>query len=483
MRYLHFILRNRLNQKYLFIAVAAIITQFIVFKALYPFGDYFTDSYSYINAAANHHAVSYRPLGYSKFLSLVHAVTVSETALLLIQYLLLQLAALHFFFTLLYFYQPGRRTRMGLFAVLLFNPVTLYLCNFVSSDALFAALSLYWLLQLLWTLRRPRLYQLLLQAVLLYFLLEIRFAALYYPLVGIMALLLCRANWWYKLTGSALLVAVSVFCIVSVQRATQSVTGTRVFSAFSGWQWANNSLHMYCYVQHDTSGLPASCVVLDSFVKAWFDTACPRMRQQAYGISTDYMWNPGMPLKQYMEYHRQQKKLRDYFDAWNAVGPVYAEYGRFLVKKHPAAYARYYLWPGAKEYLLPGLELMQSYNQGIDTVDDVAKNWFRYRDNHVACISPGLQEKLLSPFPVIFMLCNTLFAAGLLGFLRAKGFHRAGPLFSRSLLLAAFFWLVNAGFSTAATPSSTRYEAFPMLVLACFCLLTFGWLWRERQRV
>ena len=69
MRYLHFILKDRLNQKYLFIAAAAIIIQFIVFKALYPFGDYFTDSYSYISAAANHHEVGYRPLGYSRFLS------------------------------------------------------------------------------------------------------------------------------------------------------------------------------------------------------------------------------------------------------------------------------------------------------------------------------------------------------------------------------------------------------------------------------
>ena len=358
MRYLNFILKDRLHQKYLFIAATAIIVQCIVLKALYPFGDYFTDSYGYIDAAANHHAVSYRPLGYSRFLWLVHAVTTSETALIFLQYLLLQLAALHLFFTLLYFYQPGRRTGIILFVVLLFNPVMLYLANFVSSDALFAAFSLFWFLQLMWMVRRPRFYQLPLLAVLLYLLLQIRFAALCYPLVGILALLLCRATWWYRLAGGVLLLAAAVFCIVSVQRTTQSATGTRVFSAFSGWQWANNSLHIYCHVPHDTTGLPRNCIALDSVVKAYFDTACPRIRRQPQGISTDYMWDTDKPLKQYLACYRRQHKQPDYFDAWNAVGPLYAGYARFLIKKHPVAYARYYLWPGVKEYLQPELELM-----------------------------------------------------------------------------------------------------------------------------
>ena len=126
---------------------------------------------------------------------------------------------------------------------------------------------------------------------------------------------------------------------------------------------------------------------------------------------------------------------------------------------------------------------MYSYNQGIDTVDDVAKHWFRYRDNHVACVSPGLQKKLLLPFPAIFLLCNIVFAAGLLWCARAKSVLQARPGLLRELLLPAFFWLVNAGFSAAATPSSIRYEAFPLVVLASSCILVSGWLWKARRQV
>jgi len=477
--YLSFILKNQLNRRYLFTAIAAILLQFIVFKWMYPFGDYFTDSYSYIHAAANHNKVSFRPIGYSKFLYAVHAVTTSETALIYIQYLLVQLGALHLFFSVSYFYRPGKMARVLLFAVLVCNPVLLYLANYISSDILFATLSLFWLLQLLWLLHRPRFYRLLLLAGLLFLLLQTRFTALYYPLTGIVALLLLRQKYWYKITGMALLLSVTVFCVVSVQKTTQAATGTRVFSAFSGWQWANNALHIYCHTKPGRDDMPPACAGIDSFVRRYFDTACPRRINAS--ISTDYMWDDNKPLKQYLAYYRQQKDL-GYFNAWHAVAPVYSSYGFYLIKKNPIAYARYYLLPGAKNYLLPSLEVMTVYNQGVDTVDKAAVYWFRYRSAKVHCVSTHLQQVLLAPVPAGFLVVNLLFVTAVGWFLRAKGLRRASPGFSASLLLAAFFIALNAVFSIAATPSAVRYEIFPLLLLACYTLLTFDWLLRHRRQ-
>src|SRR5438093_6652293 len=75
-----FLIKNKLNKKYLLIATAGIFIQFIVFKFCYPFASYFTDSYTYIDAAAHNYVISVRPLGYSRFLSLVHRATTSDTA-------------------------------------------------------------------------------------------------------------------------------------------------------------------------------------------------------------------------------------------------------------------------------------------------------------------------------------------------------------------------------------------------------------------
>src|ERR1044072_1373258 len=70
-----FLIKNTLNKKYLLIATAGIFIQFIVFKLCYPFADFFNDSYTYIDAAAHHYVISVRPLGFSRFLSLVHRLT------------------------------------------------------------------------------------------------------------------------------------------------------------------------------------------------------------------------------------------------------------------------------------------------------------------------------------------------------------------------------------------------------------------------
>lgn len=479
MPYLTFILHSRLNRRYLFIGVAAIIAQFILFKWLYPFGDYFTDSYSYISAAANHAAISFRPIFYSRFLSAVHAVTASETALVCIQYLLLQIGVLHLFFSSLWFYRPGKTTRTLLFLALVFNPVLPYLSNYISSDALFAALSLFWWLQLLWILHRPRPYQLAMLALLLYLLLQTRFTALYYPLTGVGALLLLRQRLWYKITGMLLLAAVVVFCIVSVQRATQAATGTKVFSAFSGWQWANNALHIYCHVRPAAADLPPACAGVDSFARRYFDTACPRRINAA--VSTDYMWEDDKPLKQYMSYYRQQKALPGYFEAWNAVAPIYSSYAAYLIKKYPFAYTRYYLLPNTKNYAWPSLEVMASYNGGLDTIDEAAKDWFGYAHTKVHCVSKKLQQVMLAPVSACFALLNLLLATGIWWFMRVKGARRAASFFSQSLLLAVFFVLVNAVFSIVATTAFMRYEVFPFVLMAWSSLLVFDWLGRNRS--
>src|SRR6187399_3294416 len=118
------------------IALGVIMLQFIIFKQFYPHASFFQDSYTYIDAAAEGTAVSYRPIGYSWFLTLVHHISYQETLLVFIQYALLQLSGLYLYLTVIELHRPGKRISNIIFYSLLLNPLSLYVANAVSSDAL-----------------------------------------------------------------------------------------------------------------------------------------------------------------------------------------------------------------------------------------------------------------------------------------------------------------------------------------------------------
>ncbi|HEY4335682.1 MAG TPA: hypothetical protein VGM89_07285, partial [Puia sp.] len=61
---------NWTKRKWLGFVLPLMAAEWIVFKLLYPYADYFTDSYSYIQAAVQRDAISFRPIGYSLFLRL-----------------------------------------------------------------------------------------------------------------------------------------------------------------------------------------------------------------------------------------------------------------------------------------------------------------------------------------------------------------------------------------------------------------------------
>src|SRR5258708_22919926 len=86
-------------------AISAVL--FLLFKFLYPYPDLFMDSYWYIYAAEAHLNISIWPIGYSKFLTLVHSITSSAGVLVSLQYVLLQSSLLYLAFTLFYFYPFG----------------------------------------------------------------------------------------------------------------------------------------------------------------------------------------------------------------------------------------------------------------------------------------------------------------------------------------------------------------------------------------
>ena len=483
------------EREWLGLVLPLIVVEFIGFKSLYPYADYFTDSYSYIQAAANQDAISFRPIGYSLFLRLVHAFAASDTLVVTLQYFLVQGASLW----LVLWLRRWCGLKEGIVAVLvafvLLDPVIPYVCNYISSDALFIGLSLIWLTLLMGLLREPCWWRLGLQLVLLFAIFHLRYVALFYPAVAALTVLLTRRGWVFRVTGVAASVGVVVGGMLWVRAITKRETGADLFSAFSGWQIANNALNVYAHIPVDTVGLPSpECRELAGIVKNYFEGGLrvsdgdsgiravgavgttevgvtsevgAAETRAAPGATTAYMWLRSSPLHQYLRAYRRRGRL-SYFDAWNRVGVVFSQYGYFVAKKHPVSFLYYYGWPSAKTFFWMDLDNIAAFNEGKPNFDVLAKKWFHYPDVRVKVYSASLQGKLLAPMPGIYFLLNIAFGISALLFLPFAALRERDPVFTGTFRVASAFLLANAFFGIFASPSVFRYEVLPMIVLFVF---------------
>jgi protoporphyrinogen oxidase len=472
---LNHILRHQANRKLLLLALIGTVLQFIFFKLLYPAADYSNDSYTYIYVAAVNDNISVRPVGYSKFLRAFSAITTSDLILTGFQYILLQAAALYFFFTIKNFFKPGIHVNSVIFTLLLFNPATLYMANYISSDGVFSALSLIWLTHLIWMINNSRKSSLIISLSLLMLILSLRYNALFYPLIAAAAFIMSNQ----RLSGRLIYTLTTFLCtaifILFIANATYKQTATKNFSAFGGWQLASNSL----FILHTTNTKEiqfhsGSLKELDKIVKDYIDTA--QYKPQPSLISGYYLWDDHAPLKQYWFRYIKKNSIRDSANAWHAVGPIFAEYGATLIRKFPIEFTKSFLLPNIKEYLIPELEVFQRYNIGQDTVKQIAKQWFRYDTTRVNSPLKRKQFLLLAPLRMLFGISNVVLAICTI-ILLIKGYYTTMLSSARRVsLLLTLFLSANFAFSIFAAPIVFRYQYMPLLVCTPLCLLLVGTL-------
>jgi hypothetical protein len=502
--------------RWLAIVLPVIALEWVVFKLLYPYGDYFTDSYSYIGAAVDRDAISYRPIGYSLFLRIVHVLSASDTFLVTLQYALVQGACLGLVLAMRRRCGLSARTVGVLMAFLVLNPLIPYTCNYVSSDALFLGLSIIWFTVLMGLIRDPAWWRLGLQVALLFIIFNLRYVALFYPVVAVLTIFMIRTEggsrtrgsrtsaqvrgaqrvrrggtrrgptgvtWWFRLAGIAGSIGIVAIGVILVKQVTRRQTGAGIFSAFSGWQIANNALNIAPYIDMDTAVLSSpQCRELARMAGAYFEKAGPALRAGPHGLTTAYMWDRSLPLHQYMKVYRRTGGAghAGYFVAWNRVAPIFAEFGYSLICRHPAAFLHYYCWPSAKGFFLPDLDVFSVYNYGNDTVDAVAKDWFGYGTTKPKVWSATAQGRLLAPMPWVYLLLNIGFvivALPLLGWdARSRARRGRNQVLSRCFQLAAAFLVANACFCIFASPSVLRYQVVPMILLFVFTVCALSHL-------
>jgi hypothetical protein len=468
-----FIWDNHQNRRILLFGIGLCTIQFVIFKYLYPFPDFFSDSYSYLFAASAHLDVSIWPIGYSKFLSALHRVTYSDTVLIGFQYFFMQFAAIYLFFTLLYYFPLQRWAQNVMFAFLFINPLTLYLCNTVNSDALFGALSLLWFTELLWIVHRPRYYHLLVQAFLLFLCFTVRNNAYYYPVVTIFAIVLSRQSWPFKTIGITLPFLFLIPFIFYTREQAYKLTGTRQYSLFTGWQLANNALYIYDQVSVDSTTLPNfESRQLNRITINFFK----HIRPLEYRSDLDafegnfFIRYQGSPLKQYIHHEYKSITELDKVKNWGKASSVFAPFGKTIILHHPFAYVRHFMWPNVRRYFLPPLLHLELYNYGGDEIDPIAQYWFHYPNPRVRCISHSLQGFLII-YESLFLLFNVYFIWQLYANSRYSTSVSIKDKYQASIWLSIVFLICNFGFSVFATVNILRYQFIPMFILLSFALI------------
>lgn len=479
-----FVWRRRTNRGYLTSAIALTTVLWTLFKILYPYPNVIFDSYNYVRAAALNWNFNAWPIGYSKFLQLFAFFSHSANLLVCLQYVFLESACLVFFFSWLFLFRPGRLITLGLFVLLFANPLLLYCCNYIISDPLFISLSLLWINQLLWVICRPRLYMVFTHALLLGIAFTVRYNALYYPFIAMLAFMLSRRPLWYKAAGIIIpFVLVAAFTEYT-RTQVKAFTGEKQFSAFGSWKLANDALYIYARVlPGQPEGMPEKFRELDSMVRQYFlHTQGPvDILYNDFTSGSFFMYALNTPLVTYMEKH--------YGGGWPflntkkywIVAPLYQSYALFLIRKYPGAFTRYFLLPNFLRYYAPPGEIFGSrvpFQLNESYGGPYLRKMLNITTIETKDSSIDLSVKILTVYQPIIAIGHFGFLFGLISFLFLRGYRRIGNPYNYCLLLIAVLWCCDLAFSVLSAGIVLRYQIFVMVPEIAFGLYFIEFVYR-----
>jgi hypothetical protein len=473
------------NKRLLWFSVIIMAVSFGWLKFMYPYPNFMPpDSYSYLEAAYKNEFINQWPIGYSKFLRLVSVFSRSHLVLVVLQYLLLMTSVLYLLFTIRYIFAPGKWLFRGLLAVSVVNPLLSHIANFVSSDCLFAALSLVWFTQLLWMIHQPRLRLFLFHAVILLLAFTVRYSALWYPFISIAIIILTgfipkRIKW----LGIGSIVTLLLIFIGCTQYEYQKKTGTIQYAAFGGWQMTANALYAYAHAKPvDLENVSYEFHDLHAAVNHHMDSLQKLSNRPDEDFIGYYLSDLHSPLVTYGKQQRQKDSIKKtYFQAWAAMGPLYGAYGRWLIKEHPGLYLKHFAWPNLVRYYNPPMSFMGVYNLYNTKVDSIAMTWFNWKNNQLPSRLADKKIYTMSYIQTLLTIINPLFIASILLFLCFSGLKQCSKTSKHLLICMLLVWFGNCIFSVVSAPTELRYQIFPVVITLPFCILFMSWIVRSFQ--
>lgn len=472
------LLKDKENKCLLWLSLLIAAISFTWLKIIYPYPNFMPpDSNSYLEAAYINAFINVWPIGYSRFLRLISCFSDSHFILVTIQYLLLVVTVLYFLFSLCYLLSPGKWIFRILLSLCLINPLLPHIANFVSSDCLFATLSLVWFTQLLWILYQPSRKLLLIHAIVLLLSFTVRFMALYYPFISIVVILFAQISRKTKWTSIGFAIIFLLIFIGRTQYEYQVKTGKVQYSAFGGWQMAANALYGYAHAKPDKpENIPWKFRKLHTLVNQHMDSIRQLPIRPDKDIGIYYLWDLNSPLTVYMNQLYNRDKKSPGFKKWASMAPFYQEYGRYLIQKHPIEFTKYFLWPNLLKYYAPPVKFMGHYNMGNATVEPIVVTWFGWKNNQLPNRSRDNQIHITEIFPTVLSILNPLFMIASFAFGMMGGFKKCSNLSKDAILLMWLIWIINMVFSVFSAPTELRYQLFPIIITLSFTGLFIQWI-------
>ncbi|WP_205514601.1 hypothetical protein [Longitalea arenae] len=476
-----FLFKDKRNRTILILAGIAVVIQWSVFKYFYPFASFIHgDSFSYINAADQNLTINTYLIGYSKFLRLFSIFAKPDIFLVSFQYLLIQSSVLFLLFTIFYFYKSGKTTQYTLFFFMVFNPLFWHLANLVSSDGLFLVLSMIWLALLLWIMHAPSKRVFIWHAAVIFIAFTVRYNAMIYPIISAIAFWLSNISWRHKLAGFTMGVMLCGLFIILTSYEYKKLTGYWQYSPFSGWQMTNNAMYAYRYVdKSERKNVPQKFQILDSMIRQYFDSTrdINKHPQEALMASTVYMWTPSLSLYKYRNnlFIKRNDSGASELKKWASMGPLYKNYGIFIIKQYPIHYLRYFIWPNANKYYAPPIEFLEDYNSGVSFVTEQTKRWFGYKTMTIKTRFKSNRVWILNYFPILGGVVNVLMLCAMIYYLLLNGW-RYDIRFRNGLIIFGSIWILNAAFTITASSAALRFQSFPITLSCITVAILMDWM-------
>lgn len=467
---LHYLLKPKENRITLAFYIIGLLVQFVILKEIFPFVSFMPDSYNYLASAYHNAEVNMWPIGYGKFLRFFSLFTHSDTLLALTQYLLLELSMLYFAMVVFELLKPSKLVKYVAIIILLINPGLAIVSNYVSSDALFTSLSLFWFIQLIRIHHVRSSQAIIIQAVLLFLLISIRYTAMYYPIIAVMVLIISKIGLHTKVTGIAITILFPMVFIWHTGNKYQQITGTRQFSPFGGWQMASNALTMYSHAsKFDNYDVSSRFREFHAVVTKHLDSLNQLRVRPDTTFGLYYLWDERAPMRKYMTEKIGKDTLTNPFIYWAKMAPLYYSYGKELILNNPGLYLKYYIFPNTIRYFAPPVEFLGLFNANNEKIDNIAVEFFQYKTKNYKINLKN--NKVTAFYPVLNTAVNACFICCVIGFVVIGGLKSRNSSMKFLVVFSAIIWVVNMSFSILASPIVFRYEIFVLIIQLCISIV------------
>jgi hypothetical protein len=438
----------------------ACLLGYVFIHHFYPYPATYSDSFSYVLAAAEDRFFIFRPFGYSAFLQFVHSISHSLAAVIIVQFVIYFISVTLLSFVLkrtFPIHSPVVRILLEL--SIAFSPVAIYMCNALMSDVLFGCCVLLMIAMLIIMIFESSWVAMALYVVFFFISLFVRYSAMFFPIAVIPVILFMKKKAIKWTAVGCSLVAFIIFYQNVTQNMYKAVHLNQFSTGFDGWQLANNAMNMLPFIETEAQKPNNNKVAaLHNFCYHKYDSLILQMTDSGRVVTAGFLWDPNMPLKQYL-FQYMNKTGMAYPVAWAKLGgSVYSDYGKWLILNYPVDFWKYYLKLNIPFAFYPKKLEMVGHYAPIPTGDkDIVGYYDVAEDQDLSEHNPLYEKKLSSFLPLLDLLTWILMLAAIVVLVMKREYFFADRNRTLVFALILVFGFIYYGTTVFASPVVIRY--------------------------